>query len=79
MLENTLNIAEYVFLLAGVGMLMAGIAQYGRRTQDWGGVVRMFYRRIDMTVEEFKWYRIGVACVVVAVLLRIVNFTFWPL
>ena len=78
MMQNTMNIAEYLFLLGGLSMIMMGIAQYGRRTQDWGGVVRMFYRRIDMTVAEYKWYRLGVSCVVVAVIVRVVNFTVWP-
>ncbi|MGF1734645.1 hypothetical protein [Photobacterium satsumensis] len=78
MLQLSMTVAEYLLILAGLAMVVNGIIIYGRRTSDWTGVLKMFYNRIGMSVEEFKWYRLGVASLILGVIIRIVNLTFWP-
>jgi len=77
-MDTTLFWIEKGVLLAGIIMVLTGITQYGRRSHDWKGVVTMFYRRIPMSVSEYKWYRLGIALLVCAVVLRIIVLTFWP-
>ncbi len=38
----------------------------------------MFYKRVDMSISEFKYYKFGVALVVFAVVLRVIGLTLWP-
>ncbi|PSW15715.1 hypothetical protein C9J01_01475 [Photobacterium rosenbergii] len=78
MLQVSMTVAEYVLILAGLVLVGNGIILYGRRTSDWTGVLKMFYNRIGMSAVEFKWYRLGVAALVLGVIIRIVNLTFWP-
>lgn len=59
---------EKLMLVGGILLVLTGIMRYGRRSQDWKGVVTMFYKRIPMTVEEFKWYRLGISCILFAVI-----------
>ncbi|MGC9423021.1 hypothetical protein [Vibrio sp.] len=70
-LENTL-------LVFGIICGLTGIIGYGRRSHDWKGVATMFYKRIPMSVAEYKWYRLGIAMMVLAIVLRIVRLIFWP-
>ncbi|WEM45557.1 hypothetical protein PTW35_20995 (plasmid) [Photobacterium sp. DA100] len=79
MLQLSMTVAEYLLILAGLAMVGNGIILYGRRTSDWTGVLKMFYNRIGMSVEEFKWYRLGVASLVLGVIVRIVSLIIWPL
>ncbi|MGR2769356.1 MULTISPECIES: hypothetical protein [Photobacterium] len=79
MLPVAMSVAEYLFVLTGIGMLMTGIVQYGRRTSDWGGIVKMFYKRIGMTVSEYKWYRLGIGVLMLGIVIRILNLTLWPM
>ncbi|WPC76581.1 hypothetical protein [Vibrio porteresiae] len=69
---------EKGILLLGILCLMTGILQYGRRSHDWKGVITMFYKRVPLSVTEFKWYRSGIAFVLVAVVLKVLLFTLWP-
>ncbi|MBY5946289.1 hypothetical protein [Photobacterium rosenbergii] len=78
MLQVSMTVAEYVLILAGLVLVGNGIILYGRRTSDWTGVLKMFYNRIGMSASEFKWYRLGVAALVLGVIIRIVNLMFWP-
>ncbi|KHT61894.1 membrane protein [Photobacterium gaetbulicola] len=78
MLQLSMSVAEYLLILAGLAMVGNGIILYGRRTSDWTGILKMFYNRIGMSVQEFKWYRLGVASLVLGVVVRILNLTFWP-
>lgn len=77
-METSLFIIEKAILLAGIVCILTGITQYGKRSQDWRGVATMFYRRIPMSVSEYKWYRLGIAFVVMAFVLRIVTLILWP-
>ncbi|QXO15890.1 MULTISPECIES: hypothetical protein [Vibrio] len=77
-METTLFWIEKAVLVAGIVFVLTGITQYGKRSHDWKGVVTMFYKRIPMTVAEYKWYRLGIAMVVFAVVLRIIVLTLWP-
>ena len=78
MLQVSMAIGEYLLIMAGLAMTGAGIVLYGRRTHDWSGVVKMFYKRIGMSVEEYKWYRLGVSALILGVVVRVVNLIFWP-
>ncbi|CAH8235782.1 hypothetical protein [Vibrio aestuarianus] len=70
--------AEKGILLLGIIFVLTSITQYGKRSHDWKGVVTMFYRRIPMTIAEYKWYRLGISFIVFAVVLRIIVLTLWP-
>jgi len=70
--------AEKVILILGIIFILTSIVRYGKRSHDWKGVITMFYRRIPMSIEEYKWYRLGVAFIVTAIVLRIAVLTFWP-
>lgn len=78
MMEQGLFWTEKVLLLAGLLFIITGIVQYGRRSQDWKGAVTMFYKRVPMSVEEYKRYRLGVALVSFAIVLRFALHIFWP-
>ncbi|WP_413283258.1 hypothetical protein [Vibrio sp. MA40-2] len=69
---------EKGFLVFGVVFVLTGIMHYGKRSQDWKGIVTMFYRRVPLSIAEYKWYRLGIALVFFAVVLRIVGLTLWP-
>ncbi|MDE1234988.1 hypothetical protein [Vibrio aestuarianus] len=70
--------SEKGILLLGIIFVLTSITQYGKRSHDWKGVVTMFYRRIPMTIAEYKWYRLGISFIVFAVVLRIIVLTLWP-
>ena len=78
MLETTMRFAEILLIASGLLFIAKSIAQYGKRTSDWSGVAKMFYKRVGMDTKEYKWYRLGVGCFVVGIVVRIVNLTFWP-
>ena len=69
---------EKGLLAVGVIFILLGIIQYGRRTQDWSGIATMFFKRIPMSVDEFKRYRLGIALVVMAFVVKIIVLTLWP-
>ncbi len=70
--------AEKGFLVGGIVFVLVGVFLYGKRTHDWKGMVTMFYKRIPLSVAEFKWYRLGVMLLIFAVVLRIGALVFWP-
>lgn len=69
---------EKGMLVTGILFILFGIIQYGRRSQDWSGVATIFFKRVPMSVGEYKQYRFGVSLVVMAVVLRIIVLTLWP-
>lgn len=69
---------EKSILVIGIIFVLTGITQYGRRSHDWKGVTTMFYKRVPMSISEYKWYRLGISLLVCAVLLRIILLTLWP-
>ncbi|EJK2113412.1 hypothetical protein NK428_000211 [Vibrio navarrensis] len=71
--------AEKGFLLVGILFVLTGIIQYGKRSQDWRGVVTMFYKRIPMSVSEYKWYRLGIGLCLFAVVMRIGLMVIFPI
>ncbi|MBW3695706.1 hypothetical protein EK599_08360 [Vibrio sp. T187] len=70
--------AEKGMLLLGALFVLTSVMQYGKRSQDWKGVITMFYKRIPMSVAEYKWYRLGIALLVFAVILRFALLILWP-
>ncbi|WP_428468883.1 hypothetical protein [Photobacterium minamisatsumaniensis] len=78
MLATGMFTVQMALLVVGLAMVTVSIAQYGKRTHDWGGIVKMFYKRVEMTSGEYKSYRLGIALLVIGVVIRIVNLTFWP-
>ncbi|MDW6094717.1 hypothetical protein [Vibrio rhizosphaerae] len=74
----TLFWLEKSLLTLGIILIVMSMIRYGKRSQDWRGVATMFFKRIPMTIEEYRRYRFGVVLVVLAVLLRIVTLTLWP-
>ncbi len=77
-MDVTLFWIEKAILLAGMLLVLTSITLYGRRSHDWKGAVTLFCKRVPMTVSEYKWYRMGIALLVCAVILRIIVLTFWP-
>ncbi|MGR5176375.1 hypothetical protein ACPV4B_03205 [Vibrio parahaemolyticus] len=77
-MEQGLFWTEKALLLAGILFIITGIIQYGRRSHDWKGVVTMFYKRVPMSVAEYKRYRLGVALIIFAIVLRFALHIFWP-
>ncbi|USD68166.1 hypothetical protein [Vibrio sp. SCSIO 43136] len=69
---------EKLVLLTGILSVIWAVKLYGQRSSDWTGVVTMFYKRIPLDVSEYKWYRLGIALIFFAVVLRILTLTFWP-
>jgi hypothetical protein len=77
-MDSTLYLLEKVLLTLGVLVLLTSIIRYAKRTSDWKGVATMAFKRVPMSVTEFRYYRLGIALVIFAVLLRIVVLTLWP-
>ncbi|GLT13742.1 hypothetical protein [Vibrio algivorus] len=77
-MEMALVIIEKSILLIGIACVLFSLFEYGKRSQDWKGVVTVFYKRVDMTVNEFKFYKFGVSLLVFAVIFRIAILTFFP-
>ncbi|WP_086980745.1 hypothetical protein [Vibrio aphrogenes] len=77
-MEMVLLVLEKSILLVGIGCVLFSLLEYGKRSQDWKGVITVFYKRVDMTVNEFKFYKFGVSLLVFAVILRIGVLTLWP-
>lgn len=50
-MEIVLFWVEKLILVSGILLVLTGVMRYGRRSQDWKGVVTMFYKRIPMTIE----------------------------
>jgi len=69
---------EKGFLIFGVVFVMTSILLYGLRSHDWKGVVTMFFKRIPLSIAEYKWYRLGISLVVFAVILRVLIAFLWP-
>ena len=78
MLQTTMNYAEIVLLVTGLLLIAKSMFQYGLRTRDWSGVAIMIVKRVGMDAAEYRWYRFGVSCFVVGVIIRIANMIFWP-
>ncbi|OEF27533.1 hypothetical protein [Vibrio rumoiensis] len=78
MFETILMVVEKSILVVGVGLILTSLYDYGRRSNDWRGVATVFYKRVEMTVREFKFYKLGVSMVVFAIVLRIIALTLWP-
>ncbi|TKF28580.1 hypothetical protein [Vibrio kanaloae] len=70
--------AEKGMLVLGALFVLTSIMQYGRRSNDWKGVITMFYKRIPMNIAEYKWYRLGIALLVFAVIIRFALLILWP-
>ncbi|MCL9773950.1 hypothetical protein [Vibrio methylphosphonaticus] len=77
-METSLFLAEKGLLIVGLLFILTGMVQYGRRSHDWKGVVTMFYKRVPMNVSEYKHYRLGVALVIAAIVIRFAFHIFWP-
>lgn len=69
---------EKGLLVTGIIFILLGVIQYGRRSHDWAGVATMFFKRVPLSVEEFRRYRLGIALVVMAFVVKIVVLTLWP-
>ncbi len=77
-LELGLFWLEKGLLLAGVLFVLTGIIQYGRRSSDWRGVITMFYKRVPLNVDEYKWYRLGIGVLIFAIVTRVALFIVFP-
>ncbi|MBD1578016.1 hypothetical protein HC723_16645 [Vibrio sp. S11_S32] len=78
MMETIVLVIEKSFLFVGISLILMSMVQYGKRSQDWKGLATIFYKRVEMSVGEFKYYKLGVSLVVFAVVLRILCLTLWP-
>ncbi|XDF80077.1 hypothetical protein AAFX60_017000 [Aliivibrio fischeri] len=76
-MEFLIDIAQYLFMLIGMVCILVSITQYSRRTSDISGAVMLFVKRIEMSVNEYKWYRIGISLLILGVAIRIIKLTLW--
>ncbi|MUK43587.1 hypothetical protein GNP61_18745 [Aliivibrio fischeri] len=76
-MEFIIDIAQYLFMLIGMVCILVSITQYSRRTSDISGAVMLFVKRIEMSVNEYKWYRIGISVLILGVAIRIIKLTLW--
>lgn len=76
-MELLIDIAQYLFMLIGIVSILVSITQYSRRTSDISGAVMLFVKRIEMSVNEYKWYRTGISVLILGVAIRIIKLTFW--
>ncbi|MUI54362.1 hypothetical protein [Aliivibrio fischeri] len=76
-MELLIDIAQYLFMLIGIVCILVSITQYSRRTSDISGAVMLFVKRIEMSVNEYKWYRIGISVLILGVAIRIIKLTLW--
>lgn len=76
-MEFLIDIAQYLFMLIGMVCILISITQYSRRTSDISGAVMLFVKRIEMSVNEYKWYRIGISVLILGVAIRIIKLTLW--
>jgi membrane-bound ClpP family serine protease len=77
-MDSTLYLLEKILLTLGILVLLTSMVRYGKRTSDWKGVAMMAFKRVPMSAVEFRYYRLGVALVILAVVLKIVVLTLWP-
>ncbi|MUL01614.1 hypothetical protein GNP89_05205 [Aliivibrio fischeri] len=76
-MEFLIDIAQYLFMLIGMVCILISITQYSRRTSDISGAVMLFVKRIEMSVNEYKWYRIGISVLILGVAIKIIKLTLW--
>ncbi|ACH64042.1 hypothetical protein [Aliivibrio fischeri] len=76
-MELLIDIAQYLFMLIGIVSILVSITQYSRRTSDISGAFMLFVKRIEMSVNEYKWYRIGISVLILGVAIRIIKLTLW--
>jgi len=76
-MELLIDIAQYLFMLIGIVCILVSITQYSQRTSDISGAVMLFVKRIEMSVNEYKWYRMGISVLILGVAIRIIKLTFW--
>ncbi|CAH0537503.1 hypothetical protein [Vibrio marisflavi] len=77
-MELGLYLVEKSLLILGIAFILMSLFQYGKRSQDWKGIATVFFKRVPMSVTEFKWYRSGIFLVISAALIRIVVLSVWP-
>ncbi len=77
-MEVMLFMLEKSLLICGLFCILTALLRYGRRSSDWRGVLTVFYKRVPLTVSEFKFYRLGVALLCFAIVLRIGLLAFYP-
>ncbi|MBD1571457.1 hypothetical protein [Aliivibrio sp. S10_S31] len=76
-MELLIDIAQYLFMLIGIVSILVSITQYSRRSSDISGAFMLFVKRIEMSVNEYKWYRIGISVLILGVAIRIIKLTLW--
>ncbi|OCH08981.1 hypothetical protein [Aliivibrio fischeri] len=76
-MEFLIDIAQYLFMLIGIVCILVSITQYSRRTSDISGAVMLFVKRIEMSVNEYKWYRTGISILILGIAIRIIKLAFW--
>ncbi|EHN68684.1 hypothetical protein [Aliivibrio fischeri] len=76
-MEFLIDIAQYLFMLIGMVCILISITQYSRRTSDISGAVMLFVKRIEMSVNEYKWYRTGISVLILGVAIKIIKLTLW--
>ena len=76
-MELVLNSIELLLIGTGIIFLCLSITQYGKRTSDWRGACTLFVKRIEMSAQEYKWYRLGISTFILGVTVRIINLTLW--
>lgn len=79
MWSEILAIGEPVALLFGVTLVLIGCFIYSRRKADYLAPIKIFFNQVnDLAIAEFKFIRSGVLLLILAIILRFINLTFFP-
>lgn len=76
-MELLTDVGQKILISLGGLCILMSIVLYARRTSDIGGSVMLFVKRIEMSVNEYKWYRIGISSFVLGVVVKVIHLTLW--
>tara|TARA_B110000046_G_C12803974_1_gene318408 strand:+ start:288 stop:536 length:249 start_codon:yes stop_codon:yes gene_type:complete len=71
---------EPAAFILGIGLVLIALFKYTQRTKDYGSVWRVMVNKLKdgFTIDEFKYYRLGVVILIFGLVVRLVNQIFFP-
>ena len=80
MAMQLVSLLEFVLFISGILLILVALIKYTRRSQDYQSFWRVFVNRLKegFSIAEFKLYRLGVALLIFALLVRFANQLFFP-
>ena len=80
MFVSILSTSELILFTLGILLVLTAMIKYSMRTADYQCVWRVFVKKLKngFTISEFKIYRLGVATLIFALILRLLNQILFP-